>query len=133
MEGQEEHSWVLLGSAPAAPPLATPAPRAATVGASSQGTVPAPAAATSGRPGKGKDKATLPFAAAPSSSSAAGGSGDAPSARAGSSRAHAKQPATAREPAAAEAAPAIDIGSLSAAQLEELQVRIAQQLQAVSR
>ena len=131
VEGQQERSWVLLGEKPpAAPPaaaplaltLTTPAPQATTPGPSTE------AAATAGRRDKGKNKA-LPMAVAARSSR------DAPGESAGSSHDHAKK--RAREPATVEAAPAalpaIDIGSLSAAQLAELQVRIAQQLQATPR
>ena len=83
---------------------------------------------TAARTGKGKEKVPPPAAA--SSSSAAGPSRVPASAGGGSSAAGRKR---AREPAATETAPVaaqgIDLASFSAAQLAELQVRIAQQLQ----
>ena len=97
--------------------------------------------AATGRAGNGKRKAVA--SAAGASTSAAGSSTatglprvtpghNAPSARPGPSRTSHAPKRTLVERDAVEAAPAIDIGALSAAQLAELQVRIAQQLQVVS-
>ena len=103
--------------------------------------VTAPTPAATGRAGNGKRKAVA--SAAGASTSAAGSSTatglprvtpghNAPSARPGPSRTSHAPKRTLVERDAVEAAPAIDIGALSAAQLAELQVRIAQQLQVVS-
>lgn len=142
--GQPEYAWVLLGKKPAAnpqPAVVTAAPAAAvpqltltspsspTAGTQAEA---AEAAPTAERARKGKERVPPPAAA--SSSSAAGPSSSAASSGAASSHAAGKK--RAREPAVTEAAPsmapAFDLTSFNAAQLAELQVRIAQQLQGAS-
>ena len=104
MEGQQEHSWVLLGKKPPVAPAAAP-PCTELV----PFTTPAPASVTAGRAGKGKGKAAASAAAGGSCSSAA-----APSAIARTQ---------------GKAITPVDIRSMSSTQLAELQVLIAQRLQ----
>ena len=151
VEGQPEHAWVLLGdkppppAAPAAPPAAPPTAVPMAVTLPPAAAAPA-AAATAGRPkGKGKAAATAaavrPSRGAASSNahtagpSSAGAPVQADEAEGDAGRARARAAwDRAEEAPVAPVAPQLpdlaSLSALSATQLAELQVRIAQALQA---
>ena len=143
VEGEPELAWVLLGKKPPAAPAASAAPSAARQLAlpaptPQAETVEPPAPATAGRTKNGKAKAPPSAQGAPSSSSEAGPSsaayppsavyadGEQPPAARGRKRSREAAAVPPPEPPRAVSMP--DISSYSAAQLAELQVRIAQQL-----